>query len=286
MRLRRTDRPEGGELIRRVRSADPLAPDLTSSEDVARLVDELACAVVRTVPAEPAVPAAGSVHRIATSRAPGNSLARTPGAATDPIATEPIGAGRIGAGRIGARERRVVVAALVAVALLGTAAFTFGNDLIARTGMFGSPGMTENDTSEWLNTGAPDFRKVMESLQPADIPLPAGRSWQPVIEQQVANGQREPGLMQVTGVRSTFALYAVCVWYGEWIAGRQADDSGRVGRALEVMSGTASWPIFVAIDGGGIRDSLRAAADAAARGDGTLVRQHIVANCDWTGVAP
>ncbi|CUU54070.1 hypothetical protein Ga0074812_10273 [Parafrankia irregularis] len=288
MRRRRTDRPEGGELIQRVRSADPLAPDLTSSEDVARLVDELACAVVRTGPAEPAVPAAGSVHRTATAQALGYSLTRAPGADEKPITAGRIDAGRTEAGRIGARGRRVVVAALVAVALLGTAAFTFGNDLIARTGMFGSPGMTENDTSEWLNTGASDFREVMESLQPNDIPLPAGRSWQPVIDNSVANGQREGALMQVTGVRAAFAFYAECVWDYEWLVARQAGDSGRVDRAVEVMGGMASWPIVIATDGGGVRDWLRNMADAAARGDEGPVRQNLAANCDadWIGATP
>ncbi|EFC85911.1 hypothetical protein [Parafrankia sp. EUN1f] len=265
MRLRRADRPEGGELNRRVRAADPLGPDFTTSEDVGRLVDELASAVVRTGRAEPS---AGSAHRAATTRAPRHNPTW--------------------ADQAGARRRRVLVATLATLALLGTAAFTFGDDLVARTGMFGSPGMTENDTSEWLNTRASDFREVMESLQPTDIPLPAGRSWQPVIDNNVANGQREGGLMQVTGVRAAFAFYAECVWDYEWLVARQAGDSGRVDRAVEVMGGMASWPIVVATDGGGVRDWLRNVADAAARGDEGPVRQNLAANCeaDWIGATP
>ncbi|WP_242424061.1 hypothetical protein [Frankia sp. EI5c] len=181
-------------------------------------------------------------------------------------------------------RRRLAVAGLAAAALLGTAAFTFGEGL-ARTGLFGSAGDTENDTSEWLNTGAPDFRDVVESLRPADIPLPAGRGWQPSIDQQVANGQREAALTQVTGVRARFAFYAVCVWDGEWLTARQAGDTDRAAQAVAVMRGMPSWPIIAEVDGGGIRDSLRGIAEAAARGDEGPARQHITANCDaaWIG---
>ncbi|MEX5634050.1 hypothetical protein [Parafrankia sp. FMc2] len=176
------------------------------------------------------------------------------------------------------------MAGLAAAALLGTAFAS--SDGLARTGIFGSPGFTESDTSEWLNTGAPDFREVVESLRPSDIPLPAGRSWQPVIDQQVANGQREPARMQVTGVRQAFAFYAVCVWDGEWLAARQAGDTVRVGRAVEVIRGVPSWPIFVENDGGGTVDWLRSIAEAATHGDEGPVRQNIRANCtsSWIGV--
>ncbi|CAI7974241.1 conserved hypothetical protein [Frankia sp. Hr75.2] len=266
-RLIRIKLPDDGELDRRVRSVDPVRADLASRDDVARLVSELARAVVRTGSADEAGPdgmtewpaRSGQPHRpgLMSVRAPGDRSAR----------------------------RRVVVAGLAAAALLGTAAFTFGDELAARTGLFGSPGMTENDTSEWLNTGASDFREVMESLRPADIPLPAGRSWQPVIDQTVANGQREAALMQVTGVRAAFAWYAICVWDGEWLAARGTGDSARAGRAVGVMRGMPSWPIIVAVDGGGVTDSLHDIAEAAARGDEGPARQHITANCgsEWIG---
>ncbi len=250
-----------------MRSADPVRADLASHDDVARLVGELARAVVRTGSADEARPD-GPTERPARSGRPqrlGLMSVRAPG---DHSA-----------------RRRVAVAGLAAAALLGTAAFTFGDELAARTGLFGSPGMTENDTSEWLNTGASDFREAMESLRPADIPLPAGRSWQPVIDREVANGQRERALMQVTGVRATFASYAICVWDGEWLAARGAGDSARAGRAVGVMRGMPAWPIIVAVDGGGVRDYLRDTAEAAARGDEGPARQYITANCgsEWSG---
>lgn len=92
--------------------------------------------------------------------------------------------------------------------------------------------------------------------------------------------------MQVTGVRAAFALYAVCVWDGEWLAARQAGDTARVGQAAEVIRGVPSWPIFVETDGGGTVDWFRTIAEAATRGDEGPIRQDIRANCSpsWTGV--
>lgn len=265
--------PEDDELDRRMRSADPVGPALAASADVGRLVSELARAAVATGAGSTGGTAGGTgpigttperLDRLARSRRRGPTSRRVPGR---PRAWQ-----------------RVAVAGLAAAALLGTAFAS--SDGLARTGIFGSPGFTESDTSEWLNTGAPDFREVVESLRPSDIPLPAGRSWQPVIDQQVANGQREPARMQVTGVRQAFAFYAVCVWDGEWLAARQAGDTVRVGRAVEVIRGVPSWPIFVENDGGGTVDWLRSIAEAATHGDEGPVRQNIRANCtsSWIGV--
>lgn len=253
------------DLDQRVRSADPVGAGFADGADIARLITDLATAVARSSP---------------------------PARASQDDRTEPAGltgpgwrAGGRSPGPRGSRRRAAAVG-LAAVALLGTAAFTFGDEL-ARTGMFGLAGLTENDTSEWLRSGAPDFGEVVESLRPTDIPLPAGRGWQPAIETQVADGLRMPAMTQVTGVRMVFALYAICVWEEEWLAASRVGDEGRLGRAVEVLRSAESWPIIVATDGGGVRDWLRMQAEAAARGDGGPLQQSFTVNCraEWAATA-
>src|SRR3954469_25013529 len=61
--------------------------------------------------------------------------------------------------RAAKRRRRIIATAAVTATLgaasvgVAAAAGAFG----AHTGLFGSPGMTENDTSEYLDLNAPDF---------------------------------------------------------------------------------------------------------------------------------
>src|SRR4051812_34204968 len=45
--------------------------------------------------------------------------------------------------------RRKLIAALATAAVLATGAVAAANWLDAHTGLFGGPGMTENDTTEW-----------------------------------------------------------------------------------------------------------------------------------------
>lgn len=63
-------------------------------------------------------------------------------------------------------RRRWLVAGL-SVAILGVAAPAAAVAyLAARTGEFGQPGFTENDTSEWIITSAPDFVDESRTMYP------------------------------------------------------------------------------------------------------------------------
>lgn len=169
------------------------------------------------------------------------------------------------------RKRRLsiamITAALVGVGVAGTA---FGYMATARTGIFG-PVTTESDGSEWLRTDAADYRQVLEQIVPTHIALPAGWSWDEGTDRFVAQGRLEPALTQVTGMKGTYAFFAHCAWVTEWLTANRSGDGVRAMSAVEQLRRAPEWPEFVAIDGGGVRDSLRAQAEAAARGDAAVM---------------
>ncbi|HEX5597823.1 MAG TPA: hypothetical protein VFX61_17690 [Micromonosporaceae bacterium] len=177
------------------------------------------------------------------------------------------------------RRRSTIVAVLVAALTVGIGGGAFAYVSKARTGEFGRPGMTENDTSEWLRTDADDFRQVVEELRPAYLPLPAGESFTPAIDLLIKNYGHEHALMQVTGVQAHYASYAACRWEAEWLAAHAEADRERRDRAVEVLRAVPSWPAIVASDGGGVRELHHGIAEAAARGDDEVVRRDLEINC-------
>ncbi|HEX5596168.1 MAG TPA: hypothetical protein VFX61_09170 [Micromonosporaceae bacterium] len=183
------------------------------------------------------------------------------------------------AGRRHRRRRSAIVAGLVAALTLGIGGVAFGYVSKARTGKFGLPGMTENDTSEWLRTDAVDFRQVVEELRPTDLPLPVNESFTPAVDLLIKNYGNERAVIQVTAVRSHYASYAACSWEAEWLAAHTEADRDRMDRAVEVLRSVPSWPAIVAVDGGGVRELHRDIAEAAARGDDAVVRRDLDINC-------
>ena len=180
------------------------------------------------------------------------------------------------------RRRTALIALAVLAAGAGTAAA--GTELAARTGWFGNPSHTEEDGSEWLRTDAPDFGEVLRGLVPRELPLAPGVAWEPEIARQVALGRSQPALQQETGVRATFASYARCSWAVAWLGAERAGDAVLRVRAERVRAQAPSWPIFAAVDGGGVRDLYAARAAAAARGDVAAMREDAAVTCDGLGL--
>jgi hypothetical protein len=186
-------------------------------------------------------------------------------------------------------RRRLMVLALATLAVPAAGAGAWA--LSSHTGLFGAPGTTENDTSEWLNPAGADFPEVAASLAPRELPLPPGISWSDEVQRVVAidrtptppPGDRAPALVQVTGVRAQFAFRARCAWETAWVRRREAGDLAGAGAALAVMRAAADWPLIVATDGGGVRDAFRRVNAAAARGNVGAVRHELGLNCDSVG---
>jgi hypothetical protein len=181
--------------------------------------------------------------------------------------------------RRGRHSRRFLVVAL-ALILLATAgtALGIGYVLTAHTGWFGNPEHTEEDGSEWLDMTAPDFRAVAATLVP-DVPLPEGVSWDGELDRLAAWGRAENAMMQETGVTARLAAFARCAWLQHWRTEHTAGRDGSAREALAVLDASASWPIVVATDGGGVVEHDREVNRAADRGDVAAVDYELALNC-------
>jgi len=143
-------------------------------------------------------------------------------------------------------SRRAGTLAIVAVIVAGgaAAAAVKGGAL---TGLFGSPGKTENDTSEYVNIAAPNFpalaHQLGDQLHVEGLRFAPGVNLNQMVDLFVketqdqvrldergnsvsANITREHGeLMDVTGVKGHIATLAQCTWQQSWIQAYEADDS-------------------------------------------------------------
>lgn len=172
-------------------------------------------------------------------------------------------------------RRRAVVAAAIAGSMALTAPAAAGW-VSARTGLFGSPRMTENDTSEWLRQDSPEMAAIVER-HGRDYPLPPGGTYAGVVERLRGNtGGRGPELVQDTGVRAMVAWESVCQWEGLWLAADDAGDIARRRQAADVVEDAAAWPIFTHATTGEWR---RTVGSAAAAGTRAPVEQDFRANC-------
>jgi hypothetical protein len=145
--------------------------------------------------------------------------------------------------RISRRAGTFVIVAVV-VAGGGAAAAVKGGAL---TGLFGPPGKTENDTSEYVNIAAPDFpalaHQLVDQLHGEGLRFAPGTNSDQMIDLFVKETQtqvrldergnsasakitRKHGeLMDVTGVKGHIAGLAQCSWQENWIQAYEADDS-------------------------------------------------------------
>lgn len=136
------------------------------------------------------------------------------------------------------RRRGAVIGGTVAALIaIPTAAYAGSRLFAAETGRYGGPGMTENDTSQYIDVCAVDFSAYLHALPaPTDQP-PPGWTWSTVadrlasqIRQQSAADCAGPGaVMQRTGLRAQFYLFAQQRWERAGLTEHRAghDDAAR-----------------------------------------------------------
>jgi hypothetical protein len=172
------------------------------------------------------------------------------------------------------RRRRAGIAATAVAAVLGvagTAVATGG----AHTGRFGLPGFTENDTSEYLDTRAPDFRQVALSYA-------TGVDFAPGYQAEMYLGLLNPALqeaqlppeladrgivLQATGVKGNIENWAFC----SWIHVSTSDPA-----ALSHMRAIANTPAMAATNQ---KNSNLRLVEQAASGDTEPLEQYLRINC-------
>ena len=168
------------------------------------------------------------------------------------------------------RRWRLGVGGIAVAAVLACAGTATAGWLSIHTGLFGDPGMTENDTSEFLRTDGAEMSALFDSIA-RGYTLPPGGSWDAAKRRFVGG---EPGLIQRAGVEQAVAFEAICQWTGAWL------DGGAERRAANrVLARVPGWPVIVQQDGGGVVESFRRLADAARGGDVGVVREYRRANC-------
>jgi hypothetical protein len=116
------------------------------------------------------------------------------------------------------RKRRTLAAVATAMVLIPAAAAAAVVHFTAETGRFGSPGFTENDTSQYINMCASDIGRYVTTLEPTTRPLPPGSTWGGIAAKYVAGFRsgcppQGPGeTTQVTGIKTTLLVMSTCPW--------------------------------------------------------------------------
>jgi hypothetical protein len=154
-------------------------------------------------------------------------------------------------------SRRAGTLALVAVIAVGGAAAAAVNGG-ALTGLFGAPGSTENDTSEYVNIAASDFPalalQLSNQLHSEGLRFAPGIKADRMVDLFVketqhlvrldergnsasAKATRKYGeLMDVTGVKGRIAGLAQCTWQRSWIAAYEASDASSQTAAINGLT--------------------------------------------------
>jgi hypothetical protein len=142
------------------------------------------------------------------------------------------------------RKAATLAIAGVIVASAGAAAAVKGGAL---TGLFGASGMTENDSSEYVNIAAPNFpalaHQLGDQLRSEGLRFAPGINADQMVDTLVketqlmvsrqergnsaaAKATRQHGsFMDVTGVKGRIAGLAQCTWQQSWIQAYQASDA-------------------------------------------------------------
>lgn len=189
------------------------------------------------------------------------------------------------------RRRRVVVTLAVTGALLSTggvaAALGVGGAL---TGLFGKPGNTENDTSQYVDASKPDFPQLAQQwatqLQQDGLRFAPGYVPQKNIDsaitslqrssRQVVAGRQVHSLIQVTGVKGRIADVAACTWESSWLIAHQQHDQAGMRASVAGMHQTAGLKIMSKINEA---KTLTEFANAADHGDASRIQTDVDLNC-------
>ncbi|MFT4030554.1 MAG: hypothetical protein QM675_11825 [Protaetiibacter sp.] len=174
--------------------------------------------------------------------------------------------------RRGSREA-VIAVALVGVLGATTAAAAV---VVARTGWFTAV-TSEQDGTEWLDTGGTDYSSVVADLAPDYLAYPAGLTASDAASWVVGATKITGGLVQETGVVRSYETYALCTWTETWLAA--APGSATRESAADHLTDAADWPALTVTDGGGVLDAVRALGRAARDGDAAGVEAQSAVVC-------
>ncbi len=171
------------------------------------------------------------------------------------------------------RRRRIIVGASIVLAGLAIPTVAVAVNGGIHTGIFAGPDETEQvPGQELLDLGDPGIVDV--ARQEADrVPLPPGDTFDSVIARYPI---KEGGFGQRLVVTQGVQFYAQCRWYSYWLNG---DATARTD-ALNVIDQFPDWEFaqhFAKGDSG--PQLLRDTIAELHRGDDTLLRQHMAANC-------
>lgn len=173
-------------------------------------------------------------------------------------------------------DGRSKAAALMLAAVLLIGATTGAAEWVrVHTGTFGAPGMSENDTSEWLRGDSPEIINLIDGLTPK-YALPPGGNWS---QFKKAWPMPQPSYVQATGVEADVATEAICQWDGYWLASYQAGDMSGQRASLAVLDAIPDWAIVRRVDGGGFADNLRLRARFAHEGNLVEFQRLFELNC-------
>jgi len=174
------------------------------------------------------------------------------------------------------RAARTVIASSVLLAA-GTGVAAAGGFLGLHTGVFGEPGMTENDTSEYLNGTSPDVAPLMRSYL-EETPLAPGYSADRLIERYTSGEQH---VVQETGLRAVVFSWSNCSWELAWLEAHASGDAVAEATATDVLTRIPDWPVVSLIDAdGGLTASVQRIAEAAVAGDPGPIERETALNCD------
>lgn len=165
--------------------------------------------------------------------------------------------------RIWRPTRRRAAVGLALAAVLATSSIGLGGMITTHTGFFPKKAGTENDTSEFLRTDAPDFPPLVEKLV-KDIPFPPGDSalsrvplYVRLFEPGYGGRDGTPETVQAIGIQGQFTFWAVCAWRSYWLdaykngdkAGQAlgADGLARVATSEPEKKTDSWWPLYLQV---------------------------------------
>src|SRR5437763_5804718 len=157
--------------------------------------------------------------------------------------------------------RRLATAVTFAAVALVVAAVAAGAMVTTHTGFFPKVAGTENDTSEFLRTDAPDFPPLVRKLV-SNIEFPPGYNREAYVRRYLNEPimhpqDGAPNTVQAAGVRANMAFWAVCAWRGYWLEVDAAADAAGEAAAVAGLQRIASsaalkkvdsfWPHYLAL---------------------------------------
>jgi hypothetical protein len=149
----------------------------------------------------------------------------------------------------------------------------------ALSGVFGKPGFTENDTSEYVNLDAPDFpavaRQIAARMQADGMRFAPGYVPQKEINGVITSEVKLGGTAQVTGVQGDFATDAQFTWLESWWHAYKQHD--KAGMATDAAGLRQNASLLVWTKDNNLNFS-RQLADAASSGNAAYIHQILLAN--------